>query len=170
VGSVRLPPCGLYRTAKPLPGAEGEVGDGLLVNFHNHGARGMPVVLLPAFNMFNRWQWKSEPHHVRQLSWIDSLERLPLEGFYALGRELPVENGTATWPIGTLVQLGYDRSATAIVFVAQHRLNLSDNYLWFSDRGIAIDDDALASLQALTVYEEPDPEAPPEEGERRDEK
>ncbi len=163
-GALRLPPCGLYRTTKALPGAEGEVPDGLLVNFHNHGARNMPVVLLPEFNVFNRWQWQREPHNIRQLSWIESLVRLPLEGYYALRKELFLEDGKSKWPRGTLVQLGYDRAAIPIVFIAQQRRNLADNFLWFSDRGLSIDAETLASLEPLTVHDEPDPEAPVDEG------
>jgi hypothetical protein len=120
----------------------------------------MPEVLLPGFSVFNRWQWKREPHPVRQLSWIESLVRLPLEGFYALSRPLPLDDGASTWPAGTLVQLGYDRAAMPIAFMAQLRANLADNFLWFADRGLTLDDDTLASLLPLTVYEEPDPNAP----------
>lgn len=166
-GAIRLPPCGLYRTTKALPGAESEVGEGLLVNFHDHGtgarAGGVPVVLLPAFSVFNRWQWRREPHPVRQLSWVESLVKLPLEGFYALRRPLPLDDGRAAWPSGTLVQLGYDRAATPIVFMAQLRANLADNFLWFADRGLTLDDETLATLQPLGVYEEPDPNATDDE-------
>ncbi len=160
-GALVLPSCGLCRTTKALPGAEREVPEGLLVNFHNHGPRGFPVVLLPEFNVFNRWQWRREPHHVRPLSWVESLVHLPLEGYYVLRRELLLEDGKSKWPRGTLVQLGYDRFASPIVFIAQQRQHLSDNFLWFSDRGLAIDDDSLGSLETLVVHEEPDAEHAP---------
>lgn len=154
---IALPACGLYRTSRALPGAESIIGEGLLVNFHNHSAQNMPVVLLPAFNVFNRWQWSTEPHYIRQLSWIDSLQRLPTEGFYSLRRELAFNDGKSKWPKGALVQLGYDKSGKAILFIAQLRHNLSENALWFAEQGVPLGTDSMGALEPIVVYEEPDP-------------
>ena len=155
--SIQLPVCGLYRTTRPLPGAEAEVGEGALVNFHNHSTPGMPVVLRPAFNVFNRWSWNAEPIYVRQLSWLDSLHKLPAEGYYALRRELEFDDGSARWPKGALVQLGYDRKASPLVFLAQLRHALSENTLWFAEHGVILREDQIDLLEPLSVFEEPDP-------------
>ena len=158
-GRITLPACGLFRTTRPLPGAEQAVPAGLLVNFHNHSEQSMPVVLEPVHNVFNRWQWSATPHYVRQLSWIESLQRLPVEGFYVLRRDVPIDGGKAHWPKGTLVQLGYDRSANPIVFIAQQRHDLHENALIFADSGVVIGEEGLAFIERLMVYEEPDPNA-----------
>src|SRR5947209_3868991 len=100
-GRLNLPACGLFRTTRALPGAEDAIPAGLLVNFHNHSEQNMPVVLAPVHNVFNRWQWSATPHYVRQLSWIESLQRLPIEGFYVLRRDIPVDDGKSRWPKGT---------------------------------------------------------------------
>ena len=42
-----LPACGLYRTTKPLPDHEDEIGENTLVYFHNHSDSGLPVVVAP---------------------------------------------------------------------------------------------------------------------------
>jgi hypothetical protein len=156
---LKLPACGLFKTTRPLPGAEEAVPAGLLVNFHNHSEQSMPVVLVPVHNVFNRWQWAATPHYVRQLSWIDSLHRLPVEGFYVLRRDVMLDSGKARWPKGTLVQLGYDRTGNPIVFIAQQRHDLHENSLVFADSGVALGDEGLAFIEPVMVYEEPDPQA-----------
>jgi hypothetical protein len=149
---MKLPGCGLFRTTRPLPGAEERVPAGLLVNFHNHSAQGMPVVLVPESNSANAWTFAEEPEFVRQLSWIESLVRRPLEGFYALGEQVKFEGGA--WPRGTLVQLGYDRAASPIVFIAQRLAAESGSALRFAEQGLMIGEEVLAAMIPLTVYEE----------------
>jgi hypothetical protein len=156
---VKLPSCGLYRVTRPLPGREDDVPVGALVNFHNHSEQNMPVVLLPAHNVFNRWQWEATPIHIRQLSWIETLQSLPPEGFYALRGEVEFNEGKSRWPKGALVQLGYDRGAQPIVFIAQQRHHLAENSLWFAEQGVKLGTEGLSLLQPLVVYEEPDPAA-----------
>ena len=168
-GRLKLPACGLFRTTRALPGAEQVVPAGLLVNFHNHSEQSMPVVLVPVHNVFNRWQWSATPNYVRQLSWIESLHRLPVEGFYVLRRDVALNDGSATrsssaapgarWPKGTLVQLGYDKTANPIVFIAQQRHDLHENSLIFADSGVAIGEEGLDFIEPVLVYEEPDPNA-----------
>jgi hypothetical protein len=158
-GRLKLPACGLFKTTRALPGAEQAVPAGLLVNFHNHSEQNMPVVHVPVHNVFNRWQWSATPNYVRQLSWIESLQRLPIEGFYVLRRDVLLDDGKNRWPKGTLVQLGYDRTANPIVFIAQQRHELHENSLVFADSGVAIGAEGLDHIEPLMVYEEPDPNA-----------
>ena len=148
-----LPTCGLYRTTKPLPDHEDEIGDNTLVYFHNHSDAGLPVVVAPDHNILNRWHFHGAGIPFRSLAWADSLVRLPPEGFYALRKSLEFDGGS--WPRSTLVQLGYTRTADPILFIAQLRAALDENDLFFSDRGVGIAREQLALLDAVNVYIEP---------------
>lgn len=148
-----LPECGLYRTTQPLPGQEAQFPAGLLVYFHNHSDSGLPQVLAPDHNVHNRWHFHGPGVTFRGLSWADTLVRMPAEGFYVLRREFAFEGGT--WPKGALVQLGYTKSADAILFIAQVRAKLEENDLWFSERGVGIKREQLAMLEPVAVYQEP---------------
>ena len=148
-----LPPCGLYRTSKALPEHEDEIGEGLLVYFHNHSDSGLPVVVAPDHNILNRWHFHGAGSPFRSLAWADGLLRLPAEGFYWLRKALDFDGGS--WPKGTLVQLGYTRTAEPILFIAQLRATLDENDLFFSDRGVGISSEQLAWLEPLNVYVEP---------------
>ncbi len=150
-----LPPCGLYRTTKPLPDHEAEITGGALVYFHNHSDSGLPVVVAPEHNILNRWHFHGPGIPFRSLAWADSMVRLPPEGFYVLRKSLEFDGGS--WPKSTLVQLGYTRVAEPILFIAQIRAMLDENDLFFSDRGVGIARDQLALLDALNVYTEPAP-------------
>lgn len=151
-----LPPCGLYRTTKPLPEHETEFPAGVLVYFHNHSDSGLPVVTAPDHNVMNRWHFHGPGTPFRGLSWADSLVKLPTEGFYTLRKGLTFEGGE--WPKGTLVQLGYTRSGDPILFIAQIRAQLDENDLFFSDKGVGVSRDQLALLEPVQVYAEPPPE------------
>jgi hypothetical protein len=148
-----LPACGLYRTTKPLPDHEKEVGAELLVYFHNHSDSGLPVVVPPDHNILNRWHFHSAGIAFRGLAWADSMVRLPAEGFYVLRKALEFDGGS--WPKSTLVQLGYTRTADPILFIAQLRATLDENDLFFSDRGVGVGREQLALLEAANVYAEP---------------
>ena len=148
-----LPACGLYRTSKPLPDHEDEIGAGALVYFHNHSDSGLPVVIAPDHNILNRWHFHGAGIPFRSLSWADGLVRLPPEGFYVLRKPLDFDGGS--WPKATLVQLGYTRTAEPILFIAQLRSGLDENDLFFSDRGVAIASDQLPLLEQVNIYVEP---------------
>jgi hypothetical protein len=152
VSTIALPRCGLYRTTRALPGVP-EVAAGMLINFHNHSDSGEPVVHLPVFASFNRWQWSKDEHPVRERTWLESLRPLLLEGYYLLTEDLEFDK--AKWPARSLVQLGYDRTGAAIVFLAQRRFHLAENTLFFADKGMPLED--LGVLERLVVHEEPDP-------------
>jgi hypothetical protein len=151
-----LPVCGLYRTTKALAGHEEQFPAGSLVYFHNHSESGLPQVLAPDHNIYNRWHFHGPGVAVRGLSWTETLHKTPEEGFFALRRELVFEGGK--WPKGTLVQLGYTREADPILFIAQVRGKLDENDLWFSDRGVGITREQLSVLEPVTVFQEPLPD------------
>jgi hypothetical protein len=148
-----LPPCGLYRTTKPLPEHETEIPAGILVYFHNHSDSGLPVVIAPDHNIMNRWHFHGAGIPFRGLSWADSLAKTPAEGFYMLRKGLDFEGGS--WPKGTLVQLGYTRNGDPILFIGQVRASLVENDLFFSDKGVGISREQLPLLEQLQVYAEP---------------
>ena len=124
----KLPSCGLYRTTKPLAGHEQQIAAGQLVYFHNHSDSDLPQVLAPDHNVHNRWHFHGPAITVRGLSWTESLQPVPHEGFYVLTRDLSFNGGK--WPKSTLVQLGYTRQADPILFIAQIRGQLQENDLW----------------------------------------
>jgi hypothetical protein len=148
-----LPDCGLYRTTEPLPGQEDKFPAGTLVYFHNHSDSGLPQVIAPDHNILNRWHFHGPGVEFRGLSWAASLKPLSPEGFYTLRSRIPFEGGE--WPKGTLVQLGYNKDADPILFIARVRAKLQENDLWFSDRGVAIKREQLNILEPASVYTEP---------------
>jgi hypothetical protein len=157
-----LPSCGLYRTTKPLAGHEEQFPANLLVYFHNHSDSGLPQVLAPDHNVHNRWHFHGPGVEFRGLSWVDSLVKVPLEGFYTLRRELTFDGGS--WPKGALVQLGYTRNADAILFIGQVRNKLDENDLYFSDRGVGVPREQLSILEGVVVFQESQGEGAPDHG------
>ncbi len=148
-----LPPCGLYRTTKPLPEHEAEFPVGTVVYFHNHSDSGLPVVIAPDHNIMNEWHFHGAGTPFRGLSWADSLVKMLDQGFYSLRKQLDFDGGS--WPKGTLVQLGYNKSGDAILFIAQKRAQRADNSLWFSERGVPLSRERLSLLEPVTVFTEP---------------
>lgn len=149
-----LPECGLYMTTRPLPGNEEKVPAGTIVSFHNHSDSGLPTVTTADHNIHNRWHFHGPPIAFRGLTWAETLQKLPAEGFYTLRKELSFDGGK--WPKGTLVQLGYTQAGAPILFIARVRAHLEENDLHFSDRGVGIKREQLSILEPVTVYQEPD--------------
>ena len=149
--------CGLYRATKALPGNEDKVPAGTLVYFHNHSSNNgpLPSVIPPDHNIHNRWHFHAEGaiDNIRSPSWVESLEKMPDQKFYTLRRDLSFEGGS--WPKGSLVQLGYTKSADPILFIARVRPTLTENDLFFSDKGVGLQRDQLNILEPVTVYDEP---------------
>lgn len=149
--------CGLYRATKALPGNEDKVPAGTLVYFHNHSSNNgpLPSVIPPDHNIHNRWHFHAEGaiDNIRSPSWVESLEKMPDQKFYTLRRDLSFEGGS--WPKGSLVQLGYTKSADPILFIARVRPALQENDLFFSDKGVGLQRDQLNILEPVTVYDEP---------------
>lgn len=150
VSTVQLPRCGLYRTTRKL---DDDVPPGVLVNFHNHSDTNVPVIHLPLFNTFNRWEWEKNGRPIRELSYVETLRALQPEGYYLLTRE--IRFGKVKWPARSLVQLGYNREGEPLIFLAQRRFHLGENTLFFADKGVPLDD--LEAVEPLVVHEEPDP-------------
>ncbi len=151
-----LPSCGLYRTTKPLPEHADTFPAGLLVYFHNHSDSGLPVVLAPDHNVMNSWHFHGAGTPFRGLSWADSLIKMPEQGYYVVTKQLDFDGGS--WPKGTLVQLGYTRTADPILFIAQQRTARTENNLWFSERGVPLARERMSILEPLNIYVEPVPE------------
>ena len=154
----RVPDCGLYRTPKAYPGQEDRIPAGCLVYFHNHSENGpLPSVLPPDHNIQNRWHFHGPSiENIRNPSWIEQLEKVPTEGFYTLRQELTFDEGRGKWPKGSIVQLGYTKSADPILFVATIRARLEENDLFFSDKGMGLDRSRLNILEPCSWYTEPD--------------
>lgn len=120
--SDQLPPCGLYKTAVPLPGKEEWVRENLLVYFHNHSQQGPPLLLLPASNASNRWTFHDKGYLIRDTDYIAKLVALRPEGFYVLSEAIYLSHEEMI-PESTLVQLGYNRAADPILFLAEFEAN-----------------------------------------------
>lgn len=117
-----LPPCGIYRTGRPLPGDEEHLPSGRLVYFHNHSDAGPPIVCCPDENHQNRWRFQLDGHVVEDPDFIAALEPLLAEGLYVLKQHLHLSE-TEVLPDRTLVQLGYNRNAEPILFPGRFEKN-----------------------------------------------
>ncbi|MEM9072256.1 MAG: hypothetical protein AAGE52_27360 [Myxococcota bacterium] len=135
---------GLYRTTIPHPLEAAQIPAGRLVYVGRQG--GSPFVVVPHHNEQNRWFWQEPTTPLGDDDWNASLLRLPSEGFYTLPRTLEFDAG-GKWLKNAIVQLGYDRTGSGIIFVAERYHNSEDNALFFSDRGHRIEDDLLFELQ-----------------------
>ena len=129
--STKLPPCGLYRTTRPLPGKEEWVREHLLVYFHNHSQQGPPLILLPATNADNRWSFHDKGYLIRDVDYAESLEPVYAEGFYVLKEPIYLSRDEFI-PEETLVQLGYNRAADPILFLAK----FTDDSILFPNSGL----------------------------------
>jgi len=142
---IKLPDPGLYRSTCPYPGHEEVIPAGVLVYVGVRADTGARFCVRPQANVNNRWRWSEPTIVLRALSWAESLEPLPSEGFYTLPEEISLEGG-GRWLKGAIVQLGYDGEGQGIVFVAEDHEDEPRNVLVFSDRGVRIRDDLLARL------------------------
>jgi len=142
---IDLPDPGLYRTTQPFPGHEEAFPAGSLVYLGQPQNGGVKFVVRPGQNRNNRWFWGEPTTPLRSPSWAKTLKALPPEGFYTLPETIELEGG-GRWLKNAIVQLGYNESGQGIVFVAEQRDSSEDNALFFSDRGIVIDDSMLERL------------------------
>jgi hypothetical protein len=142
-----LPEPGLYRTTQAMPEHEREFPAGVLVFVGQHGTNGSggSFVVRPGRNKGNRWFWGEPTTPLRSPSWGGTLKKLPSEGFYTLPETM--ELGTnGRWLKNAIVQLGYNEQGKAILFVAERRAASEENALFFSDRGVQIEDNLLDRL------------------------
>jgi len=139
-----LPPCGLYRTVLPI----GNVEAGRLVYFHNHGNPG-PGVYFPERWNHNRASFSANGVTLPpDLDASKALHALPAEGFYRVTKAFfCCEKECTRFEPDTLVQLGYNGAAKALLFVPE----LGASGMRIPDRGTLIDEAAFASIAALKV-------------------
>lgn len=141
-----LPDPGLYRTTQPYPGHEDTFPAGVLVYIGQPSNGGLKFVVRPGSNRKNRWFWGEPTTPLRSPSWAKTLKRLPAEGYYTLPKNLEFEGG-GKWLENAIVQLGFNEQGQGILFVAELREAAADNALYFSDRGMLVDDDLLDRLR-----------------------
>lgn len=149
-----LPDPGLYRTTEPMPGHEAEFPAGVLVYLGQPKNGGVKFVVRPGQNRNNRWFWGEPTTPLRSPSWAKTLRPLRSEGFYTLPETLELDGG-GRWLENAIVQLGYNGSGEAIVFVAEQREAEDANALYFSDRGMRISDDLLERLRWAPILPVP---------------
>lgn len=141
-----LPEPGLYRTTTAMPGHEAAFPAGVLVFLGQQPNGGGKFVVRPHQNRRNRWYWREPTTPLRSPTWGKTLRRLPSEGFYTLPQALEFEGG-GRWLENAIVQLGYNEAGKGIVFVGEQRDAEDQNALYFSERGLSIDDDLLDRLK-----------------------
>lgn len=138
-----LPPCGIYLTTAPIGG----IPEGRLVYFHNHGDPG-PGVYLPASWRGNRARFEARGHLLPDLDHARFLEPLPAEGFYRVDSPFHCcDKRCRLFEADMLVQLGYNGSGSAILFVPEW----VDGQLAIPDRGTPIERERIERLTPLRV-------------------
>lgn len=138
-------PSGLYRTTSPYPYDETGFPAGVLVYVGNSNNGGGRFIVRPGRNQHNRWYWGDPTTPLSDPLWERTLKRLPAEGFYTLPEDLQVgESGV--WRQNAIVQLGYNPEGEGILFVAERHDAQDVNALFFSTRGVRIDDALLGRL------------------------
>jgi hypothetical protein len=143
--STDLPPCGLYRTTKPI----GSIEAGRLVYFHNHGDPG-PGVYQPEGWGANRAKFSSNGTVIPAGFDYKSLYALPAEGFYRVKKQFVCcEKNCMTFEPDAFVQLGYNGGGKAIVFIPE----LGGSSIHIPDRGTFVDDKVLGNLELLKLAE-----------------
>ena len=136
-----LPDPGLYRTTEPYPGHEADFPAGVLVYVGQPSNGGVKFVVRPGQNRNNRWFWGDPTTPLRS----PTLKQLRAEGFYTLPQDLEFEGG-GKWLKTAIVQLGYNGEGRPIVFVGEQREGVETNALFFSDRGMMIEESVLERL------------------------
>ena len=140
---MELPPCGLYRTTGPI----GQVEEGRLVYFHNHGNPG-PGLYLPVEWKHNRAVFGDEGRTLEDPELVRFLQPLPLEGFYRVVERFHCcEKQCRLFDEDALVQLGYNANAEPILFVPE----LVDAMLAIPAKGWKTSFDTLRNVRRLEV-------------------
>jgi hypothetical protein len=143
--STELPPCGLYRTTKPI----GSIEAGRLVYFHNPGDPGPGVYLPDGWNT-NRARFSPNGTVIPAGFDYKSLQALPPEGFYRVKAAFHCcEKQCMKFEPDAFVQLGYNGNAKPLVFVPE----LGPGSINVPERGTAVDDSTLKNLELLKVAE-----------------
>jgi hypothetical protein len=141
--TIELPPCGLYRTTAAI----GPIPGGRLVFFHNHGNPG-PGLYLPKSWKHNRVQLRTNGTLLPGVEFVKFLEPLPPEGFYRVAEPFfCCKKRCRRFEPDTLVQLGYNARAQAILFLPETVGGL----LAIPERGVRIDGENLDRIKRLNV-------------------
>lgn len=149
-----LPDPGLYRTTQAYPGHEEEFPAGVLVYLGQPENGGMKFIVKPGRNDNNRWFWGEPTTPLRSPTWAKTLKALPPEGFYTLPDSIELEGG-GRWLKNAIVQLGYNNKGQGIIFVGERRDAEQANALYFSDRGLIIEDSMLERLEWAPILPVP---------------
>ena len=141
----KLPPCGLYRTSTKI----GEIPEGRLVYFHNHGNPGAGVYF-PDKWVTNRAQFSPNGTVVPKDFDGKGLEPLLPEGFYRVIQPFHCcEKKCVQFQTDAFVQLGYNGVGKALMFVPE----LGTGMINVPERGTFVDDAVLVNLMPLMVAE-----------------
>jgi hypothetical protein len=138
-----LPANGLYRTTTAMPGNEDAFPANILVYVGEK--TGQKFVVRPGENRRNRWFWGEPTTALRSPTWSRTLKKLPSEGFYVLPSDLSFDGG-GRWLKNAIVQLGYNGEGRGILFVGESRESSEVNALYFSEKGMIIQDELLEQL------------------------
>jgi hypothetical protein len=145
VVSTDLPPCGLYRTVKPI----GKIEAGRLVYFHNHGDPG-PGLYFPESWSNNRARFSKNGSVVSADFDPRALHALPAEGFYRVKTAFHCcDKQCVKFEPEAFVQLGYNGAGKALVFVPE----LAGGSIDIPDRGTFVDDSVLGNMVLLKLAE-----------------
>ncbi|MHB8873127.1 MAG: hypothetical protein ACYC8T_05515 [Myxococcaceae bacterium] len=148
-----LPPCGVYRTTRPLADS---IPSGRLVYFHNHGEPG-PGVYLPEDWAQNRARWHKQGTPIPAPEWAASLSPLAPEGLYRVREGFDCcDKHCRTFGPEMLVQLGYNAAGEAILFVPEW----TPAGLAFPAQGSLLDPDRVSRLAPLLVAQSAAPGGP----------
>ncbi len=143
-----LPPCGIYKTRKAIKGVEA----GRLVYFHNHGDPG-PGVYLPEGWSHNRARFSANGTTVPDDFDPKALQALKPEGLYRVTSTFYCcEKKCTKFEPDTLVQLGYNGNAQALVFLPE----IGGRGMHLPERGSIVDEAQLRNLAALRVAQSSD--------------
>jgi hypothetical protein len=136
----------------PLPGNEEKVGEGILVSFHNHSDQGKPFVATAHGNTNNRWEFHERGWAAEDIGFLEALVPLKPEGLYIITEHVHVTREEII-PPKTLLQLGYNRSADTILFVAR----FEENVIKFASSGYAFPSPEVQSLLEPAGFNIPQP-------------
>ena len=167
---IEPPPCGIYRTGRALKDDPEAVPAGILLMFHNHSNRGIPMVQLPKENQHNVWEFEQYGPGVEDDdAFLEALQPLREEGFYYLKE--PLETPDGSYPAYSLVQLGYNLDGDPILFIGQK--SEDENAMLFPETGYRFEELHILEMlgppypmKGFEAHEESDlEEADPDTGE-----
>ena len=121
---------------------------GRLVRFHNHSRQGPPILLLPAHNRHNTWNFHERGYLLDSPAYAAGMRALLPQGLCRV-REHFHPAPDLTVARNTLVQLGYTVAAEPILFFGAW--NDADGSVRFADRGIRIDEHIYGLLEPVTL-------------------